>query len=148
MCWARHLLRYSTDKLQNTGISDFTTSDYVELDEWLATREQKTQLIQQQLLRAQQRMKHQADKHRFEHIFAVGDQVYLKLQPYIQSSLAPRSNQNLAFRFFGPYTILKRVGEVAYQLDLPPTAHIHDVVHVSQLKMHIPPKPRYIATYH
>jgi hypothetical protein len=35
----------------------------------------------------------------------VGDQVYLKLQPYVQSSVTTRSNQKLAFRFFGPYTV-------------------------------------------
>jgi hypothetical protein len=36
-------------------------------------------LIQQHLSRAQTRMKRQADKHRFERQFAIGDWVYLKL---------------------------------------------------------------------
>jgi hypothetical protein len=36
-------------------------------------------LLQQQLLRAQERMRRQADKHRVERVFAVGDMVYLKL---------------------------------------------------------------------
>jgi hypothetical protein len=35
--------------------------------------------VRQHLLRAQQRMKSKADKHRFERTFAVGDFVYLKL---------------------------------------------------------------------
>ena len=39
-------------------------------------------IIRHQLLRAQRRMKNQADKHRSERSFAVGDLVYLKLQPY------------------------------------------------------------------
>lgn len=43
-------------------------------------------LVQQHLLRAQDRMKKQADKIRYERQFAVGDLVYLKLQPYIQSN--------------------------------------------------------------
>ena len=30
--------------------------------------------------------------------FQVGDQVYLKMQPHVQTSLAPRANQNLAFK--------------------------------------------------
>jgi hypothetical protein len=39
--------------------------------------------------------------------------------------------RKLSPRFIGPFLILKRVGEVAYQLELPD--HLADV-HVSQLK--------------
>lgn len=84
-------------------------------------------------------MKHHADKKRSEKEFQVNDMVYLKLQPYIQSSIAQRGNHKLSYRFFGPYRIMQRVGTVAYRLDLPPDAKIHPVVHVSQLKQHIPP---------
>ena len=82
-------------------------------------------------------MKTQADKGRSEREFSVGTMVYLKLQPYIQTSVAQRSNQKLAFRFFGPFKILQRIGKVAYKLDLPADCRIHPVVHVSQLKLHI-----------
>lgn len=109
------------------------------LDTWLKERTTMLDLIRQQLLRAQQRMKAQADKHRSERSFQVGDRVYLKLQPYIQPSLEACGNQKLAFRFFGPYKVLQRVGEVAYKLELPASSQVHPVVHVSQLKKHIPP---------
>jgi len=111
-----------------------------DLEQWLQERELLSKLIQQQLLRAQQRMKHQADKNHSEREFSVGELVYLKLQPYVQSSAAPRNNQKLAYRFFGPFQILARVGSVAYKLDLPSHSKIHPVIHVSQLKKHIPPQ--------
>jgi hypothetical protein len=82
-------------------------------------------------------MRTQADKKRVERQFLVGDFVYLKLQPYIQTSVARRSSQKHSFRYFGPYKILKRVGLVAYKLQLPADARIHPVVHVSQLKQAI-----------
>ena len=82
-------------------------------------------------------MKSQADKHRTEREFEVGDMVYLKLQPYIQTSVAPRSNQKLSFKYFGPYKILQKVGNAAYKLELPPDAKIHSVVQVSLLKKHV-----------
>ena len=52
----------------------------------------------------------------------------------MQYSLALRSNQKLAFKYFGPFKILARVGQVAYKLDLPSSSSIHPVFHVSQLK--------------
>ncbi|CAD6332815.1 unnamed protein product [Miscanthus lutarioriparius] len=79
-------------------------------------------------------MKRQADKHRSQRQFSVGDWVFLKLQPYVQSSLARRANLKLSFGFFGPYKILARIGAVADKLELPTSSSIHSVFHVSQLK--------------
>jgi hypothetical protein len=41
----------------------------------------------------------------------------------------------LAPRFIGPFMIFRRVGEMAYQLELPANlSYVHNVFHVSQLK--------------
>ena len=105
--------------------------------EWIREKKLMNTLLQQHLHRATHRMKMQADKGRTDRSFQVGDSVYLKLQTYVQSSLAPRANQKLAFKFFGPYKVIGKVGPVAYKLQLPSSASIHDVFHVSQLKQAI-----------
>jgi hypothetical protein len=66
--------------------------------------------------------------------FKVGDFVYLKVSPMrglrrfsIRDKLAPR--------FIGPFKILEKRGEIAYQLELSPQlSEVHDIFHVSQLK--------------
>ena len=45
--------------------------------------------------------------------------------------------KKLAFRYCGPYEVVKRVGEQSYQLALPPHLHVHDVFHVSLLKKYV-----------
>jgi hypothetical protein len=130
---------------RNFGI-DANSCATADLESWLQERAAMTDLLQQHLVRAQQRMKHQADRHRSERSFQVGDSVFLKLQPYIQRSVAARGNQKLAFLYFGPYKILQRIGAVAYRLDLPDTSKVHPVVHVSQLKRQVPPTVQVHAT--
>lgn len=103
---------------RHLGITNDLQVHAPELDQWLLERNLLQDVIQYQLHKAQHRMKHYADWHRTEKEFAVGDLVYLKLQPYIQSSVAPRSNQKLSFRFYGPFTVLARVGAVAYKFYL------------------------------
>lgn len=86
------------------------------------------------LQRAQDRMKKRADKGRMERTFVVGDPVFLKLQPFYQSSVSTRVSQKLAFRFFGPFEVIKQINLVAYELALPHGSAVHRVFHVSQLK--------------
>lgn len=121
------------------GIDTLSACPVPALDDWLQDKIVMQDLVQQHLARAQHRMKVQADKQRSERTFAVGDSVYLKLQPYVQSSLAPRSNQKLAFCYFGPFKIVAKIGPVAYKLELPSSSSVHLVFHVSQLKQALAP---------
>ena len=60
--------------------------------------------------------------------------VFLRLQPYRQSSLKRSGADKLKPRFYGPYKVIRKVGEVAYELELLEGSKIHNVFYVSCLK--------------
>jgi hypothetical protein len=104
------------------------------VDLTLTAQEAILRTLKENLVMAQNCMKQQADQGHSEYQFAEGDQVFLQLQPYKQTSLKVEHCQKLAPKFYGPYTVLKHVGQVAYQLALPNHSKLHPVFHVSCLK--------------
>ncbi|XP_073024300.1 uncharacterized protein [Primulina eburnea] len=120
-----------------------------DLEEWRCTKDGKTrsiapdiiqeaidkvQVIKQRIQSAQSRQKSYADKRRKDLVFAVGDQVLLKISPRKGIRRAGKKGK-LQPRFIGPFEIMKRIGPAAYQLQLPKTmSGIHNVFHVSQLR--------------
>jgi hypothetical protein len=130
----------------NLGILAESTATDASVLEVLKDREEHTEMLKTQLATTHNRMKLFTDRHRVNREFQVGEQVLLRLQPYTQSSLVNRPYPNLAYKFFGPFTVLERVGAVAYRLYLPLDSKIHNVFHVSQLKAFIPNHSWYILT--
>ena len=100
----------------------------------LQDAEQQVRVTRENFRVAQSRQKSYADTRRRELAFEVGDYVYLKVSP-MRSVRRFNMKGKLAPRYIGPFKVLERRGEVAYQLELPKRLKgVHDVFHVSQLK--------------
>ena len=86
---------------------------------------------------AHDHQKSYADLKRLDRYFAIGEMVFLRVKPK-KSYLRLVKFKKLAFKYYGPYQITKRIGTRAYELLLPPYVRIHNVFHVSLLRKYVP----------
>jgi hypothetical protein len=102
--------------------------------ELIQEAEEQVHIIRENLRVAQTRQKSYADNRRRPLEFEEGDHVYLKVSP-LRGMRRFKVKGKLSPRFIGPFRIFRRVGEMAYQLELPNNlSDVHNVFHVSQLK--------------
>ncbi|XP_070055291.1 uncharacterized protein [Nicotiana tomentosiformis] len=105
---------------------------------------EKVKLIQEQLRTAQSRQKSYEDQNSHDLSFMVGEKVLLKGSP-MKGIMRFEKKGKLSERFIVPFRVLRRVGEVSYELASPPSlSGVHLVFHVSMLlkyhgdKSHVP----------
>jgi hypothetical protein len=102
--------------------------------DWIQESQEILKELKDHLQMAQKQQKLYANKNRVERSFEIGDLVYLRLQPYRQSSIKNNGMEKLKPCFYGLYRVSRRIGEVVYEIELTPRSKIHNVFHVSCLK--------------
>ena len=92
--------------------------------------------VQQNLKASQDKHKTYANLKLTPREFQVGEHVYIKVNPK-KCSLRLGKYSKLAPGYCRRFEILAKVGSVAYQLALPPNIKVHNVFHVSILKIYV-----------
>jgi hypothetical protein len=87
--------------------------------------------MKDKLLKTQNQQKDNTDKSRKAHlVINIGDKVWL----CCRNLKISRPCDKLDFRYFGPFSVVKQINDVAFRLELPPSLKIHPVFHVSLLE--------------
>nr|GFC06250.1 putative reverse transcriptase domain-containing protein [Tanacetum cinerariifolium] len=102
--------------------------------ELIQERIEKIIQIKKRMQAARDRQKSYADLKRKPMEFQVWDKVMLKVSPW-KGVVRFGKRGKLNPRYVGHFKVLKRVGDVAYKLDLPKElSRVHNTFHVSNLK--------------
>ncbi|XP_070028612.1 uncharacterized protein [Nicotiana sylvestris] len=93
----------------------------------------KVNVIQERLRTAQSRQKSYANRKGRDVSYMVGEKILLKVSP-MKGVMRFGKKGKLSPRFIRPFEVLRRIGEVAYELSLLPNlSSVHPVFHVSML---------------
>ena len=154
--WDHHLtaieIAYNNSKQSSTGYSPYflnygqhptfplnsptvvsERSNNESVEELLEGLDRALTEAQNAVERAQQNQQRQANRHRSELEFEVGQEVWLSTA---NLRLKGKPSPKLSQRWIGPFTVKRKLSPLVYELDLPSTLLIHPVFHVSKLRPH------------
>src|SRR5260370_14911133 len=85
--------------------------------------------------RAQKRQIREANKHRRDIKYNVGDLVFISTE-----HMKPKgsTSNKLTYKYIGPYHIIRRISDVTYEIQLPKSSKLHPVFYVNRLRRFYP----------
>ena len=104
---------------------------------WVQESQEILNLLKDNLQVTQNQQTKYVDKHREERTFHVNDLVYLRMHTYKQTYLKSNATEKIKPRYYGPYKVVQKIGEVPYELELPERSEIHNVFHFYYLNKYI-----------
>ncbi|OGM40970.1 hypothetical protein ABOM_010505 [Aspergillus bombycis] len=79
-------------------------------------------------------MKQYYDRNRVPIEFEIGDEVFLKLHQGYKLPANKRVSKKFSRQLAGPFMVLRRIGDLVYELDLPSTWKVNPVISVIHLE--------------
>lgn len=114
----------------NLALASFRPASIPAATDLLHRLHQDVELSKKNLLIAQTKQKQQADKHRRDVTYKVGDRVMLKNSDWM------KGKRKLFPKYWGPFTVVEVLSPLTIRLELPRSlSKIHDVFHVSKVKL-------------
>ncbi|MCO5573213.1 hypothetical protein L7F22_026982 [Adiantum nelumboides] len=89
--------------------------------------------VYESICSAQDRTQTYANKAHKKVTFEKGDFVFLKVPAKLKTMKTGKCDK-LSPRYCDPFKIVKKIGDVAYKLELPESSQVHPVFHISKLK--------------
>jgi hypothetical protein len=86
-------------------------------------------------------MKQHYDAGHHDISFEVGEWVWLRLHHRQAAAITDETAEKLAPKFYGPFRVEERIGDLSYRLALPTQSQIHNVFHVLFLKKFVGTPP-------
>ena len=119
-------LKQDTENIKNETALDIVT-----------TLQKHIMIAKEQIMKAQQKQKQYADDKRIDIEYNIGDQVMLDAKHINMNFYHGDLSYKLRSKYIGPYTIIRKISALNYELELPQvfkTKRIHPVFHISKLK--------------
>jgi len=129
-----YFLMYGREPKTPLDISLKTSSSSKELEEWLSALHEVRSLVAENIKEAQEKYKKYYDKRHNEIPFKVGDKVLLHL-PVVGEGMSKK----FTHPWQGPFRIMKRVGDVSFELVHMENPKNIQKAHAGRLKRYIEP---------
>jgi hypothetical protein len=110
------------------------------LNEWIRQMDDQIRLATQSLEAAQATQQREANKHRSDVLFDIGDEVLVSTEHFQPEE---GCTKKLSPKYLGPFKVIQKIHENCYKLALPPDMKCHPVFNVVYLRRHNPNLPQF-----